>query len=126
MGQYVQRRLIQMLPLLIGISLVIFAIIQAAPGGPEAMLYETGRFISPDLIEAYRPRLGVDKPVHVHYYLWITSALKGDFGLSLQLLFSVRLGWLPVAGTQTVGATSPYYWADHCRYYIGCWKCHYC
>lgn len=185
MGQYIQRRLIQMFPLLIGISLVIFAVIQAAPGGPEAMLYETGRFISPDVVDAYRARLGVDKPVYVQYYLWLTSALKGDFGLSfsttrpvfemiieripatlelmlvsfimaaiiaiplgvfsalkqysffdllgtglsflgiampvfwfglmLQLLFSVKLGWLPVAGTQTVGATS--FW-DHIKHLL--------
>ena len=185
MGQYVIKRLLQMIPLLVGISIVIFMIIQAAPGGPEAMLYETGRFISPDVVEAYRQRLGVDKPVHVQYYRWITAALKGDlglsfsttrpvadmiverlpatlelmvvsfllaaciaiplgifsalykysffdllgtglsflgiampvfwFGLMLQLLFSVKLGWLPVAGTETVGNTS--FW-DHIKHII--------
>ena len=185
MGQYVIKRLLQMIPLLVGISIVIFLIIQAAPGGPEAMLYETGRFISPDVVDAYRQRLGVDKPIHVQYYRWITAALKGDlglsfsttrpvadmiverlpstlelmvvsfllaaciaiplgifsalykysffdllgtglsflgiampvfwFGLMLQLLFSVKLGWLPVAGTETVGNTS--FW-DHIKHII--------
>lgn len=176
MGKYIQRRLLQMIPLLFGISIVIFAVIQAAPGGPEAMLYQTGRFISPEVVEAYRERLGVDQPVYVQYFRWITAALRGDLGLSfsstrpvtamiferlpatlelmvvafllaalvaiplgifsalrqysimdfavtgisflgiampvfwfgliLQLLFSVNLGWLPVAGRQTVGNTS--------------------
>ena len=185
MGAYIRKRLLQMIPLLIGISLVIFAVIQAAPGGPEAMLFESGRFISPEVVESYRARLGVDKPIYVQYYLWLTSAFKGDFGLSfsttrpvfdmiieripatlelmlvsfimaaviaiplgvfsakrqysffdffgtglsflgiampvfwfglmLQLYFSVKLGWLPVAGTQTVGATS--FW-DHIKHLI--------
>ena len=44
MGRYVIRRILQMIPLLIGISIVIFAIIQAAPGGPEGTLLDRGKF----------------------------------------------------------------------------------
>jgi peptide/nickel transport system permease protein len=165
-----------MIPLVFGISLVLFAVIQAAPGGPEGALLESGRFIDPEVIEAYRERLGVDQPVHVQYVRWLGAALSGDLGISfsttrpvagmilerlpatvelmasafllaavlalglgifsavrqyslfdyfgtglsfvgiampvfwfaliLQLVFSVKLGWLPVAGTETVGASS--------------------
>jgi peptide/nickel transport system permease protein len=165
-----------MVPLVLGISVVLFAVIQAAPGGPEGALLESGRFIDPEVIEAYRQRLGVDQPVHIQYVRWLTAALAGDLGISfsttrpvaemilerlpatlelmasafllaavlalwlgifsavrqyslfdyfgagvsfvgiampvfwfaliLQLIFSVRLGWLPVAGTETVGASS--------------------
>jgi peptide/nickel transport system permease protein len=176
MPAYVARRLVQVVPLLFGISIVLFAVIQAAPGGPEGALLESGRFIDPAVIEAYRERLGVDKPVPVQYARWLGAAMTGDLGISfsttrpvasmiaerlpatielmgasflfaalvafglgtlssvrqyswadhfatgvsflgiampvfwfaliLQLIFSVRLGWLPVAGTETVGATS--------------------
>ena len=51
MSQYLIRRLLQMIPLLIGISIIMFALIQTAPGGPEAMFFETGRFINPQIIE---------------------------------------------------------------------------
>ena len=71
-----------MIPLVFGISVVLFAVIQAAPGGPEGALLESGRFIDPEVIEAYRQRLGVDQPIHIQYIRWVTSALSGDLGIS--------------------------------------------
>lgn len=185
MGAYFLRRALQIVPLMLGISVVIFAIIQAAPGGPEGALLESGRFIDPQVIENYRQRLGVDQPVYIQYLRWLKTAVSGDlgisfsstrpvssmilerlpstvelmassfllaavlalilgiasarwqyslfdflgtgfsflglampvfwFGLILQLIFSVWLGWLPVAGTETVGATSL---TDHLQHLI--------
>jgi peptide/nickel transport system permease protein len=82
MGKYVTRRLLQMIPLMLGISVIMFALIQSAPGGPEAMFLESGRFIDPTLIESYRQRLGLDQPVYIQYFKWLGAALTGDFGLS--------------------------------------------
>ena len=82
MTHYIVRRLLQMIPLLLGISLVLFGVIQAAPGGPEAALLQSGRFIDPEVIEAYRQRLGVDQPVPVQYVRWLGRALRGDLGFS--------------------------------------------
>ena len=182
---YIGRRLLQMIPLVLGISLILFTVIQLAPGGPEGSLLETGRFIDPEVIEAYRARLGVDQPIHIQYVRWMSAAMAGDLGVSfsttrpvsemilerlpatlelmassfllaaiiaiglgifsavkqyslfdyfstgvsfigiampvfwfaliLQLVFSVKLGWLPVAGTETVGDTSL---GDHLRHLI--------
>jgi peptide/nickel transport system permease protein len=176
MAAFITRRILQMVPLLFGITVVLFAVIQAAPGGPEGALLESGRFIDPEVIEAYRERLGVDQPIPVQYARWLSGALRGDLGISfsttrpvgemilerlpatlelmgasfllaavvalllgifsalrqyslfdhlgtglsflglampvfwfaliLQLVFGVWLGWLPVAGTETVGASS--------------------
>ena len=89
MGQYVIRRLIQMVPLMIGISIIMFALIQAAPGGPEAMFLESGRFIDPTIIESYRHRLGLDQPVYIQYFRWLGAALTGDFGVSFSTSRSV-------------------------------------
>ncbi len=82
MSQYLIRRLLQMIPLLLGISIIMFALIQAAPGGPEAIFLESGRFIDPTIIESYRHRLGLDQPIYIQYFKWLGSALTGDFGLS--------------------------------------------
>ncbi len=185
MGRYTIRRILQMIPLMVGISLIIFLIIQAAPGGPEQMMLQSGLTIDPSVIEAYRHRLGVDQPIYIQYFKWISAFITGDlgisytstrpvltmimerlpatlelmtvsfilaamiaipmgiysalrqysffdmvattssflgiampvfwFGLILQLVFSVRLGWLPVSGTETVGNTS---FGDHVLHLI--------
>ena len=82
MSRYIRRRLIQMVPLLFGISLLIFLIIQAAPGGPEAIFLENRLFIDPQVIEAFRQRLGLDQPIYIQYVRWIAAVLSGDFGIS--------------------------------------------
>jgi peptide/nickel transport system permease protein len=82
MVAYTLRRLLQMIPLTFGITVVLFAVIQMAPGGPEGALLESGRFIDPEVVEAYRDRLGVDQPVHIQYVRWLGAALQGDLGLS--------------------------------------------
>jgi peptide/nickel transport system permease protein len=71
-----------MIPLLFGITVVLFGVIQAAPGGPEGALLESGRFIDPEVIEAYRQRLGVDQPIPVQYVRWLSGAVRGDLGIS--------------------------------------------
>ncbi len=175
MGRYILRRVLQMIPLFLGISVIIFLVIQAAPGGPETMLLASGRFVDAQMLEAYRERLGLDQPIVVQYFRWLGAALTGDlgysyknaqpvlrlilerlpatvelmgaaylfaalialplgvysavrrysiidylgtgisflgiampvfwFGLVLQLVFSVQLGWLPSSGRVTVGNT---------------------
>src|SRR5437764_6044534 len=82
MGRYVRRRLIQMVPLLFGISVLIFLIIQAAPGGPESIFLENRLFIDPQVIEAFRKRLGLDQPAPIQYVRWLTAVVTGDFGIS--------------------------------------------
>src|SRR2546428_14135745 len=82
MGRYVRRRLIQMVPLLFGISVLIFLIIQAAPGGPEAVFLENRLFIDPQVIEAFRRRLGLDQPVPVQYVRWLAAGLSAALRLS--------------------------------------------
>lgn len=79
---FAARRLLQMIPLLLGISIVLFGVIQAAPGGPEGALLESGRFIDPAVIDAYRERLGVDQPIHIQYLRWLSAAFAGDLGMS--------------------------------------------
>jgi peptide/nickel transport system permease protein len=71
-----------MVPRLFGISLLIFLIIQAAPGGPEAVFLENRLFIDPSVIEAFRQRLGLDQPLPIQYVRWLTAVFSGNFGIS--------------------------------------------
>lgn len=71
-----------MAPLVLGVSVVVFALIQAAPGGPEAALLSSGRLVDPSVVEAYRQKLGIDRPVPVQYARWAAAAISGDLGVS--------------------------------------------
>lgn len=172
MWRYVLRRLIQAIPLLIGISLISFFVMKLAPGGPLAGLL-TNPKVSPADVARLEHLWGLDQPLYIQYFKWLGSMLRGDwgisyrtglpvkdmilgvlpatftlmfsafvlsvavaipagilsavkrytvpdyvvtflafvgvampsfwFGLMLQLLFSVELGWLPSSGMQTIG-----------------------
>ena len=79
---FVLRRLLQLLPVLLIASTGIWAMIYAVPGSPVAAM--VGENATPEQIQAVTVRLGLDRPVHVQYWSWLTNALTGDFGLSIQ------------------------------------------
>ena len=71
-----------MIPVLIGITLVVFLIIHFAPGDPVAnMMGET--YFDQDRYEELRHELGFDRPVMVQYFSWLGRIAKGEFGRSL-------------------------------------------
>lgn len=80
MGRYILRRTIQAIPLLLLISIAMFGLIHALPGGPEAVLFNPR--LSAAGRAALRARFGLDDPLPIQYLKWITSALQGNFGFS--------------------------------------------
>jgi len=66
MLRYLVRRLLLLIPILFGVSLLIFFWIRALPGGPAESLL--GERATPQLVEEYRHRYGLDKPVYVQYW----------------------------------------------------------
>lgn len=82
MTGYVLRRLWQSAVVLLGVSVLVFAIMQLVPGDPIRLALGT-RF-DPDTYEALRARSGLDDSVPVQYVNWITSALTGDLGVSFR------------------------------------------
>ena len=81
MTGYVLRRILQLLPVLLIASLGIWAMIYAVPGGPVGMI--VGENATPEQIRAATEQLGLDRPVIVQYWSWLTGALAGDLGLSI-------------------------------------------
>lgn len=81
MGTYIIRRVLQTIPLLLGISLITFMVINAT-GSPLASLALDPR-VRPEDIENLERSLGLDKPVHERYFVWLGNVVQGDFGTSL-------------------------------------------
>lgn len=77
---YLVRRLVGAIPLLLGILTIIFFVVHLAPGDPTARFFNPN--VSPEVIEQMRRNLGLDQPLHIQYWKWLTSFLSGDFGYS--------------------------------------------
>jgi peptide/nickel transport system permease protein len=81
MSKYLLRRLLISLPVLAGISLVLFTILALAPGDPFEEL-ATNPNVPAEVRANLRAKFGLDDPVHVRYVRWFTSMLRGDWGYS--------------------------------------------
>lgn len=77
---YIIRRLLLAIPVLIGVSILVFAIIRFIPGDPARAI--AGVHASPEYIEQVRRELLLDEGLHVQYYVYITNLLQGDMGRS--------------------------------------------
>ncbi len=82
MGRYVVHRLLLAVPVLLGISVVVFLMLKLVPGDPAVALL--GPQAEPRDIEMLRRAWGLDRPVHEQYLTWLGHALRGNLGLSLE------------------------------------------
>jgi len=80
-GTYITRRLLQAIPLLLGISVVSFAILKAVPGGPLAA-YESNPNVTDEDLRRLEHTFGLDQPLPVQYLGWLSKFLVGDWGYS--------------------------------------------
>jgi peptide/nickel transport system permease protein len=80
---YVVRRILLALPVLIGVSLLVFAVMRLAPGDPAAIML--GAQATPEDVARLRRDLGLDRPVPVQYLQWMGRVLQGDLGRSIPL-----------------------------------------
>jgi peptide/nickel transport system permease protein len=76
-----------MVPLILGITVLTFAIINLVPGSPVAHLEQElrgNRQIRQEDIERIKRNLGLDKPVHIRYFTWLGNVVRGDLGISMR------------------------------------------
>ncbi|MHB8459238.1 MAG: ABC transporter permease [Candidatus Limnocylindrales bacterium] len=92
MGKYILRRLIQTIPVLIGISLVTYGILRIAPGGPTARFAQNPR-ITQAQIDEFKHRWGLDDPIPIAYLKWL-----GVLGDQPPLINALPGGTLHIAG----------------------------
>ncbi|MEQ8675838.1 MAG: ABC transporter permease [Aggregatilineales bacterium] len=88
MGKFLIRRLLESIPVLFGVSVLVFLLVHLIPGDPAIALL--GERASPDSIAAINERLGLNKPLPEQYLIWIGNVLQGDLGNSVR-------GNIPVA-----------------------------
>ncbi|MDH3676279.1 MAG: ABC transporter permease [Anaerolineae bacterium] len=84
MQRYIARRLIILIPTLLGVSIVTFALIHLIPGDALDALIGTQYALTEAQAAALRSYFGIDKPLHEQYWVWLTSALQGDMGYSIR------------------------------------------
>jgi peptide/nickel transport system permease protein len=77
---YIFRRLLLLLPLLLGITLISFVVIHLAPGEPTDLQTQLNPQASSELQERLRRQYGLDQPLHVQYGQWLTRLVQLDFG----------------------------------------------
>jgi microcin C transport system permease protein len=94
MRNYIVRRLLLMIPTLLGITVVCFALIQAVPGGPVEQMIARARAasasrgadaskrLSQEEVENIKKYFGFDKPAHVRYFQWLGNVARGNLGTS--------------------------------------------
>jgi peptide/nickel transport system permease protein len=80
MRAYVLRRLLILIPMLIGLSLVMFLLLHLAPGDPATASIPPSALSNPDFVEQTRKNLGLDEPLIVQYGYWLRNLAQGDLG----------------------------------------------
>lgn len=79
---FIAKRLVQIIPVILGVTLVVFLIMQMVPGDPAAIL--AGEGASQETIEQYREDLGLNRPVAEQYMSYVSNVFQGDLGNSLK------------------------------------------
>ncbi|CAM3375344.1 ABC transporter permease [Aeromicrobium ponti] len=82
MLMFILRRVFQTIPVIIGVTFVVFFIMQLVPGDPAVLL--AGEGASKETIEAIREQLGLNQPLYIQYFEYLTNVFRGDLGVSLK------------------------------------------
>ena len=105
MLKYIAKRVLQSIPMLIAVSIIIYALLQAMPGDPLDMYLENPN-ATPEAIEAIKESYGLNEPVHIQYLNWFKGIITGDWGRSfnsrrpvLELIGERLLPTLQLTGT---------------------------
>lgn len=132
MTKYILRRLILSIPVIIGITIIIFLMAHLMPGDAVVAMISVDSPISEDLIAMRRGQLGLDDPLPVQYVRWLSNVLRGNFGISfvsglpigqtilgrvpatvelmgISLVFSIMLG----VALGVLSALKQYSWIDY-------------
>jgi peptide/nickel transport system permease protein len=142
MTTFIIRRLLMMIPILVGISVITFVIIQLPPGDflttYVAELTTSGESVDQAELEALKRRFGLDEPLYMQYFKWAWNFVRGDFGHSFEwnrpvadligerLALTVTISTLTLLFTWAVSipigvysAVRQYSWLDHVLTLVG-------
>ncbi|TFL17804.1 ABC transporter permease [Jannaschia formosa] len=83
MGGYILKRLVSAVPVLLGITVIVFLIMALIPGDPATAIL--GSYATPENVAKLNADLGLDRPLWQQYFVWLGNMLTGDFGTSFAL-----------------------------------------
>ena len=83
MGRYILFRAAASIPVLIGITIIVFVILSLIPGDPATAIL--GSYATPENVARLNAQLGLDRPLVQRYFIWLGNLLQGDLGRSLSL-----------------------------------------
>lgn len=113
MLRYVMKRVFMLLPVLFGVSLVSFSLLHLVPGDPAEIL--AGEEANPEFIKALRQEYGLDQPLYLQYFHFLSHIVRGDFGISIRnrepvinllkerFLFTLRLSFISILIAGLIG-----------------------
>ena len=81
MIKYIIKKLILMIPILIGMTIIVFMILHLAPGDPVDLI--VGPNVTPEVYENIRDKLGLNQPLLIQYFKFVGNLMKGDLGTSI-------------------------------------------
>ena len=84
MGKYVARRLVLTIPVLVGVSLLVFSMVRLIPGDIVDLLIGPELYVGADYRAELRAKYGLDQPIYVQYVRWVGEIVRGNFGASLR------------------------------------------
>ena len=105
MWNYVWKRILLVIPVAVGATLVVFTLIHIAPGDPVDLML--GEMASQEAVDEMRHELGLDKPLFIQYFTWLGKLFNGNLGRSIrthQPVASVLLQRVPVTLELTFSA----------------------
>ena len=103
MGRFTASRLLQTLPVLLGVSFIVFISVYLLPGDVTSTLL--GLAASKERMAVLAHEMGLDRPLHEQYVIWLGNVLSGDLGLShLQLSLAGIVLALLAVGVSRIGA----------------------
>lgn len=82
MKRYVLKRILMLIPVLVGVSVITFLMIRLAPGDPAQVL--AGEHATLRVLEEIREKYGLNEPFYVQYWIWLKDVLRGDLGRSIK------------------------------------------
>jgi ABC-type dipeptide/oligopeptide/nickel transport system permease component len=85
---FIIRRILQIIPVIIGVTLILFTLMYIIPEDPAKLILEKGA--TPEALQNLREKMGIDKPVYVQYWRYIKQLAKGDLGTSYRYRRSVN------------------------------------
>jgi peptide/nickel transport system permease protein len=88
---YITRRLLSTIGVLLGVSLLVFLMLHLTPGDPVAIMIGTEGMADPQMVANLRRELGLDRPLHAQYWLFLRRAAVGDLGRSIRTNEQVRV-----------------------------------